>query len=98
MTVSVTTPLRRHPVSLYMYNSRAHHETLRKRIGGRGSMSLGVYLSGRHLWRPQKNQGFDPPSGAPCPRASTWAGPPLSPCGRPHAVDKKYTLLISWNG
>ena len=31
---------------------------------------------------------FSTPS--PCPHASTWAGPP---CGRPHAVDMKYTPL-----
>jgi len=33
----------------------------------------------------------------PCPHASTWAGHPLPPCGRPHTVDMKYTPL-SWNG
>ena len=40
-----------------------------------------------HLWRPQKNYVFDP---SPlCPH-----GPdPLLPCGRPHAVDVKYTPL-----
>ena len=41
-----------------------------------------------------KNQAFDP---LPCPHAYTWAGPPFPPCGRPHAVDMKYTPL-SLNG
>src|SRR6218665_1735394 len=37
-----------------------------------------------------KNHVFDPP---PCPHASTWAGSPSAPCGRPNTVYMKYTPL-----
>jgi len=55
-----------------------------------------VVLISRSIYDVHKKiRFFTPPP--PCPHASTWAGPPSSPCGRPHAVNMKYTLF-SWNG
>jgi len=48
---------------------------------------------GPSIYDVHKKIGFCPL----CPHVSTWAGPPSPPCGRPHAVDMKYTPL-SWNG
>ena len=52
-----------------------------------------ICIRGHPFMTSTKKSGFWPP----CPHASTWAGPPLPPCGRPHTVEMKYTPL-SWNG
>src|SRR6218665_2690346 len=47
-----------------------------------------LWLKGPSIYDVHKKIRFLTPS--PCSHASTWAGP-LPPCGRPHAVDMKYT-------
>src|SRR6218665_243707 len=49
------------------------------------------FLRGHPFMTSTKNHVFHPHS--PCPHASTWAGPPYPPCGRPHTIDMKYTPL-----
>jgi len=49
-------------------------------------------LGAIHLLRPQKKSSFWPPLTSV---HMSWT--PSLPCGRPHAVDMKYTPL-SWNG
>jgi len=53
---------------------------------------VGLVGMGPSIYDVHKKIRFSTPP-PPCSHASTWAGPPSPPCGRPRAVDKKYTPL-----
>src|SRR6218665_975732 len=66
--------------------NRATRNTLEERNKTDERMLLS---KGPSIYDVHKKITFLTPS--PCPHASTWAGPPYPPSGRPHTVDMKYT-------
>ena len=75
-------------------NPCAAEEPNEKNTCSIGHFSAVCCFRGHPFMTSTKKSGFWPPRPL-CPHAFTWAGSP--PCGRPHAVDMKYTPL-SWNG